>query len=480
MFPLAGLPELRPADAVGLVWAAAVTAALIALRGRLGLAEAVSGSLAAWTTALLLWIPPQPAAQAKLLVGLAFIALATGRLLRDRDPSAARAAWALCWLLATATAARDLASMVFGPDRDPRGPRLVAVALGALWASAPRTASGPLAWYAGGAYATMLLRWGFQEAGYPTNLPAGALAFAAAALLGLLADLIIRWDKRRRAWEREPWHAPGPIAPPKRLYAGLVAVALLAAVLAAIGRIDALAVAAAFFAALVCYVAGHVCGWRHAGVLGLILSGETIVLLTTAIIGADASGLAFGSILAAGWLLWIARFWEQQLLDGRPWTTAGRLIAPARTLARLATLLVAAAAGWAYVCGVPPTLPESISLTLLLALLARIFLRDARTPAYADSAWAGLLLVATLVLPLRAAMRDVAVLGDVPLAVWLAVLGVLLALPGSLRGLTATRCAIGCALPAAMITCALHARDGGSIIAAALALAAGLLVMVRR
>jgi hypothetical protein len=36
------------------------------------------------------------------------------------------------------------------------------------------------------------------------------------------------------------------------------------------------------------------------------------------------------------WLTWLARFWEQQLLEGRAWTTAGRLIPMARAVGGVA------------------------------------------------------------------------------------------------------------------------------------------------
>lgn len=41
----------------------------------------------------------------------------------------------------------------------------------------------------------------------------------------------------------------------------------------------------------------------------------------------------FGLCLAVAHWLWLARFWEQQLLEGVPWTTAGRTIPHARTVA---------------------------------------------------------------------------------------------------------------------------------------------------
>ena len=46
--------------------------------------------------------------------------------------------------------------------------------------------------------------------------------------------------------------------------------------------------------------------------------------------GATTIGPLIGWILAAGWMLWLAKFWDQQLDDGRAWTTTGALIPMAR------------------------------------------------------------------------------------------------------------------------------------------------------
>lgn len=477
MPPLAALPTLEAADIASLAWAVVATAGLIALRRRIGLAEAVTGALAAWSAALLLWIPPQPDPQGRLLVGLGFVALAIGRLLRERDPAASRAAWALCWLAATAAGARNIARLSCAAAEAHLGLWPVAAALGLLAVFAPRTASGPLALYAAAVYGLLLVRWSGLLRQASAGAGGAAIGLAAAALLGVLGELALRWDRRRRAWERDPSRPAGRLKPPRPLYGVLLVVALAGAAIAALRPVDPLAVPAAFLAALACFVIGHVCGWMLAGVLGLLLVAETIVLAAAAVGGADAYAFAVGWTFAAGWLIWIARFWDQQLLDGRPWTTAGTLIGPARTLGRLATLAVAAAVWLA--CGPDRlvSLPASLVLAGLLAVLAVMFLRDARTPDRADSAWAGLLLAATVTLPAHAAAARLGVPRDLPLAVWVAAAALVLALPGSLRRMPPVRCAIGWMAPAAAIAYALHAHDTGSIIAAALTLAAAAVVL---
>ncbi len=476
---IAAVPQLTPPDLATLAWAVLASGLLATVHRRVGLAAAICGTMAAWTAALLLWIPPEANAQARLFVGLAFVALACGRLLERRDPAAARAAWAACWLAAAAAAACTLSDPPADAAEARAGLLPVSVALILLACFAPRTASGPLALYALAVWAIALARGCGAPARMPAHHAAIALTVAAGSLVALLADLILRWDRRRRAWERDPSRPAAAIPPPKPLYAALTAAALAAAVLAAVGPADVLSVLTAFVAAIVCFVAGHVCGWKQAGVLGLIVAAETIVFAATAFVGADAYGFTLGWVIASGWLLWIARFWEQQLLDGRPWTTAGTLIAPARALARLATLAVAAAAWFACEPGRALSLPAGLALAGLVALLARMFVRDALRAEHADSAWAGLMLAATFVLPAHTAAMHFAPAHRVPLAVWFALIAVLLAMPASLRRLPAVRCTLGAAAPAAMIAWALHAQNGGSILAAALTLAAAGLLLGR-
>ncbi|MCB9856549.1 MAG: hypothetical protein H6818_12775 [Phycisphaerales bacterium] len=58
----------------------------------------------------------------------------------------------------------------------------------------------------------------------------------------------------------------------------------------------------------------------------------------------------FGLCLAVAHWLWLARFWDQQLLDGRAWTTAGRMIAFAQSsamyLAALSVIIAFQMAIW--------------------------------------------------------------------------------------------------------------------------------------
>ena len=93
----------------------------------------------------------------------------------------------------------------------------------------------------------------------------------------------------------------------------------------------------------------------------------------------------FALALMIAWWSWLVRFWEQQLLDGIPWTTTGRMIPHAR---RAAFLLTAIAVLVAYQMALWPGRPLAgaeddsparlicgVSSLLLLALLSA---REAR------------------------------------------------------------------------------------------------------
>lgn len=92
--------------------------------------------------------------------------------------------------------------------------------------------------------------------------------------------------------------------------------------------------------------------------------------------------LALG--LMAGLWNWLSRFWDQQLLDGRPWTTAGRMIPYAQ---RTGFLLTALAVLVAFQMTLWPNLvattgdnstPRILCGALTLALLAALATREGR------------------------------------------------------------------------------------------------------
>jgi hypothetical protein len=101
-------------------------------------------------------------------------------------------------------------------------------------------------------------------------------------------------------------------------------------------------------------------------------------------------GALLGCALAGVYLLWLSRFWEQQLVDGRPWTTAGMLIPGAR---RLGCIAAFACFGLAVTAALSRGMPTDAgawrpALTGLLCLLLSAML--VRAAAQAETAAAAL------------------------------------------------------------------------------------------
>jgi hypothetical protein len=75
---------------------------------------------------------------------------------------------------------------------------------------------------------------------------------------------------------------------------------------------------------------------------------EWVVLAAVAWLPRFGLNAAFGMALAGVYFAWLTRFWRQQLLLGRAWTTAGRLIPFAGGAAAACALLLAGLVGvWA-------------------------------------------------------------------------------------------------------------------------------------
>ena len=89
---------------------------------------------------------------------------------------------------------------------------------------------------------------------------------------------------------------------------------------------------AVFVACLAAFTIGHQQRNDGAGEVGLVLVGLGIILACRAWLPATRLNWLLGTSGAGFYLLWLARFWHQQLHEGRAWTTAGRLIRPARSL----------------------------------------------------------------------------------------------------------------------------------------------------
>lgn len=186
------------------------------------------------------------------------------------------------------------------------------------------------------------LAWSFVPDWVPNFSPGlrdvGLVLVGGLCLAGVLTITLDDWRQRRRIWLRDPSRSPEYFRPPLWLYCGIVAVCLFVGAGGILFREHPSAAFALWFAALAAFIVGHVLGCRHCGAIGLILTGAGVVAACSAWLADDGLGAMIGIILAGGYLLWLARFWHQQLDDGRAWTTAGRLIPSARNLG-YATLL---------------------------------------------------------------------------------------------------------------------------------------------
>jgi hypothetical protein len=168
----------------------------------------------------------------------------------------------------------------------------------------------------------------------PTWWPVALGLLAAVSLLLVVAALLVDWRLRVRTWRTDPANLVTPPPPHRRLYnltlvlCGLVGLGSLAAPGAAVTPL------AVLVAAYTTLTIGHRRCSNRSGGFGLLLVGLAVITAATAWLPTSPANATLGAALAGLLLLWLARFWHQQLNNGRPWTTTGRLIPAARTLSR--------------------------------------------------------------------------------------------------------------------------------------------------
>jgi len=228
----------------------------------------------------------------------------------------------------------------------------------------------------------------------------GLLVAAAVIVLVVVTSILSDWRCRSRtAWE-DPRRLVEPLPSHRRLY-GLV---LAGCALIALGGLllwSSVATPAAIgLAAISAATVGH--RWRSnaVGEFALTLAATTAFTAGTAWLPARTLGPLIGCTLAGLWMLWLARFWHQQLNDGQPWTTAGRLIPAARHLGY-------ALAGGVFLLAVNLMAQktqsglgriETLFAALLLLMYWSLLLRDATWQRSSVGALAGCaVLVAALV-----------------------------------------------------------------------------------
>ncbi|HPM24832.1 MAG TPA: hypothetical protein PLP66_13065 [Phycisphaerae bacterium] len=273
--------------------------------------------------------------------------------------------------------------------------------------------------------------------GHRRALVLAVLLGGAACLIVVVAALLRDWQRRVRIWQTNPEQLTNPPPARRRLYSVVLAAC---AVVGAVALLVPDAVVTPIGLALAAYAAltiGH--RWRSnaVGEFGLVLVGGMVLAVVQAWLPAAPANTLLGWALAGVYLLWLARFWEQQLNAGQPWTTTGRLVPAARRLgyaavggevvfAALWYLTPATDGPGGWLCGV----------TMLLMLLHwSMLVRDAQIQSSATAALAAALALVAALVPVQQLLRG---WGMEPApAVLLAVAGLAFAVRATPRGASA-------------------------------------------
>lgn len=224
-------------------------------------------------------------------------------------------------------------------------------------------------------------------------------------LLGLfLAWLPVwrHWQYRRRAWLENPERLLDPPPRPPVNVAGTLICGLLVTGLGALLVAEPLLPPALFLASLGCFTVMHQTTWPSAGYLGMVLISLMLISAGAAYLVPSPTGGLLGASVAGVWMLWASRFWYQQLLENRPWTTTGRLIPLCRTMGRsLAALTLVIVVGlWLLAHQPMPNLSREVvfggrwlvGLVLAtLVLLSLMLVRDGADQRRAASGFAACL-----------------------------------------------------------------------------------------
>lgn len=173
------------------------------------------------------------------------------------------------------------------------------------------------------------------------TLTAGLAAIASLTLIAV--EGLLAWRDRRRTWLSDP----SKLADAPRRLAGLgFTVPFLACaslILVSLRPTWALAPFVAFLGGVAALYTFHRRGRAGVGELGLSLIACVVVLIGTAWLPSSAANnpaaavaahALIGAALASLHMLWLSRFWRQQLLNDHAWTTTGNLVPAARRLAQ--------------------------------------------------------------------------------------------------------------------------------------------------
>lgn len=259
------------------------------------------------------------------------------------------------------------------------------------------------------------------------HLPAAVFALGVAALVFVVGVLVADWRRRVRAWQTDPQNLLTPALRHRYAFGAVVAVCVLVGaggVLCPNSAVTPLGVVLAGYAAL---VVSHRRSSNAVGALGMTLIAEAILLAALAWLPDGPANLLLGFALAGAFLQWLAGFWSQQLCDGRPWTTTGRLIPVARNQSLLAVGGQALAA-WS-VGETPPAAAGTWSLTVALVLMllhGAALARDAKQRGCAAAALAACVVLVAAIVPADALAAGLH--RPVPPVLWPALAAVVLAL----------------------------------------------------
>ncbi len=206
-----------------------------------------------------------------------------------------------------------------------------------------------------------------------------ALFMAAAAALGVVVGTVLaHWRTRAALGETAPACLLEPRPRYRRAYTAVIVVSCTVGALGVSYASAWPTPIALALAALAVLSVGHLWRSNAVGEVGLALTAETTAVVPVAWLPAHPVTPLLGIALAGAYMLWLARFWQQQLADGRPWTTAGRLIPAARRWAYVATAGAVVLAAWPTAWPAPGgAWVIGFTLVVLLALWSML-VRDPR------------------------------------------------------------------------------------------------------
>jgi hypothetical protein len=228
----------------------------------------------------------------------------------------------------------------------------------------------------------------------------GLVLIGALCLASVLAVVLDDWRQRRRAWLRAPHLPPAVLPPPHWLFAGVTGMCLCVGLGGVIYCHLPATAWGVWLAAIACFVIGHVLKCERSGEFGLILTVEGIITAGMGW-GLDLeTGVLMGFAVGGGFLVWQARFWNQQLDEGRAWTTAGRLAPISRRLGYFVIMgaipvLLLTVSGRVG----QPGLYSSIVTILILVAAIRLLIRDGKDYRQAAAFAAASFLVIVSIVP---------------------------------------------------------------------------------